>query len=72
MEQLSPNMHQAVRGLPEKFSEVLWLVDVHELSYREAAQALEVPVGTVMSRLSRGRRRLAALLGVDDSVDQAA
>lgn len=69
---LSPNVQQAVRVLPEKFSEVLWLVDVHDLSYREAADVLEVPVGTIMSRLSRGRRRLAALLCETDSIGQAA
>jgi RNA polymerase sigma-70 factor (ECF subfamily) len=39
------------------------LVDLEGLSYRDAAQELKVPVGTVMSRLHRGRRLLAALLG---------
>ncbi len=62
MRGLSSTLEHAIRGLPGKFSEVLWLVDLHDLSYREAAEVLSVPVGTVMSRLSRGRRRLAAQL----------
>jgi RNA polymerase sigma-70 factor (ECF subfamily) len=46
-------------SLPEGFRAVLVLVDLAELSYREAAIELGVPVGTVMSRLHRGRRLLA-------------
>jgi RNA polymerase sigma-70 factor (ECF subfamily) len=53
-----------VAGLPEEFRDVLAAVDVAGLSYAEAAQALEVPIGTVMSRLSRGRRRVAETLGL--------
>jgi RNA polymerase sigma-70 factor (ECF subfamily) len=41
--------------LPEHFRTLVLLVDVEGLTYREAAEALNVPVGTVMSRLSRGR-----------------
>jgi RNA polymerase sigma-70 factor, ECF subfamily len=41
--------------LPENFRTLVLLVDVEGLTYREAAEALNVPVGTVMSRLSRGR-----------------
>lgn len=41
--------------LPETFRTLVVLVDVEGLTYREAAEALEVPIGTVMSRLSRGR-----------------
>lgn len=59
---LSPRVHQALGELPEKFQSVLRLVDIDELSYREAAEALDVPIGTVMSRLFRGRRQLALLL----------
>jgi RNA polymerase sigma-70 factor (ECF subfamily) len=44
--------------LAEPFRTLVLLVDVEELSYREAADALSIPIGTVMSRLSRGRRLL--------------
>lgn len=48
----------ALDALPEDQRVVLLLVGVEDLSYEEAAQVLGVPVGTVMSRLSRGRERL--------------
>lgn len=48
--------------LPETFRTVLKLVDLDELTYREAATELGVPVGTVMSRLHRGRKLLASQL----------
>jgi RNA polymerase sigma-70 factor (ECF subfamily) len=48
----------ALQKVPEDFREVLLLADVEEFSYKEVAAALEIPVGTVMSRLSRGRRLL--------------
>jgi RNA polymerase sigma-70 factor (ECF subfamily) len=49
-------------ALPESFRAVLKLVDLDELTYREAANELGVPVGTVMSRLHRGRKLLATQL----------
>jgi RNA polymerase sigma-70 factor (ECF subfamily) len=49
-------------SLPETFRTVLRLVDLDELTYREAASELGVPVGTVMSRLHRGRKLLATQL----------
>jgi RNA polymerase sigma-70 factor, ECF subfamily len=52
-----------VARLPEEFRDVLAAVDVAGLTYSEAAQSLDLPVGTVMSRLSRGRRRVAEALG---------
>lgn len=45
----------ALGRLPVQFREALLLVDVEEFSYKEASQMLKVPIGTVMSRLSRGR-----------------
>lgn len=48
--------------LPEEMRSVLLLVTVEELSYADAARALDIPVGTVMSRLSRARDRLQKLL----------
>jgi RNA polymerase sigma-70 factor (ECF subfamily) len=55
-------MHAALHSLPEKFFSVIELVDLRELSYREAADTLGIPVGTVMSRLFRARRMLGAAL----------
>jgi len=56
---LPPRMERALASLAPKFRAVLGLVDLCEMSYREAAVVLEVPVGTVMSRLFRARQRLA-------------
>lgn len=55
-------VEQAFHSLPEKFRLVVELVDLGGLSYQEAAVTLEVPVGTVMSRLHRGRGRIRAAL----------
>ncbi|MBS1136875.1 MAG: polymerase subunit sigma-24 [Proteobacteria bacterium] len=52
----------ALQRLPVEQREVMLLVGLEELSYEETAKALSVPIGTVMSRLSRGRERLRALL----------
>jgi RNA polymerase sigma-70 factor (ECF subfamily) len=52
----------AFESLPEPFRIAVLLVDVEELSYREAADVLEVPIGTVMSRLNRGRRLMRLAL----------
>jgi RNA polymerase sigma factor (sigma-70 family) len=49
---------RAVRRLPEDLRSVLVLVTVEELSYGEVARVLDIPIGTVMSRLSRARERL--------------
>jgi RNA polymerase sigma-70 factor (ECF subfamily) len=55
---LTPELKAALDDMPEAFREAVWLRDVEELSYAEIATALAVPLGTVMSRLSRGRRWL--------------
>ncbi|MFM8532357.1 MAG: sigma-70 family RNA polymerase sigma factor [Acidimicrobiia bacterium] len=57
----------AFDSLPDAFRLVVLLVDVEQLSYREAADALDVPIGTVRSRLNRGRRLMRQAL-----VEQAA
>ena len=57
---LSPTTKGKLDALPETFRAVLKLVDLDELTYREAATELGVPVGTVMSRLHRGRKLLAS------------
>lgn len=59
---LSADMQSALAQLPETFRWAVLLADVEELSYQEIATALECPIGTVMSRISRGRRMLARLL----------
>jgi RNA polymerase sigma-70 factor (ECF subfamily) len=57
-------VREAIEQLPDEQREVLMLVCVEELSYADAAQVLDVPIGTVMSRLSRARARLARLSGL--------
>ncbi len=52
---------RALRALPPDQREVLLLVAVEQLTYDETSRALDVPIGTVMSRLSRGRERLRQL-----------
>ena len=59
---LSEELREALDALPEAFREAVWLRDVEELTYQEIATALDVPIGTVMSRLARGRRKLHAAL----------
>jgi RNA polymerase sigma-70 factor (ECF subfamily) len=49
---------EALDSIPEEFREVVLLADVQEFSYREIAEMTGVPLGTVMSRLSRGRKLL--------------
>jgi RNA polymerase sigma-70 factor (ECF subfamily) len=55
-------IRDAIDTLPDDQREVLLLVCIEDLSYREAAEILEVPVGTVMSRLARARRHLVELV----------
>ena len=62
MQHLSPPVARALESLPEAFRKTVTLVDLDELSYKDAASRLGVPVGTVMSRLHRGRRLLAETL----------
>jgi RNA polymerase sigma-70 factor (ECF subfamily) len=49
---------EALAAVPHDFRDVLVLVDIGDFSYKDAAQILDIPVGTVMSRLHRGRRVL--------------
>jgi RNA polymerase sigma-70 factor (ECF subfamily) len=51
---------QALEQIPPQYRETIVLSDVEELSYKEVAQILQVPIGTVMSRLNRGRKLLRA------------
>lgn len=54
-------VQQAIESLPQEQREVLVLVCAEDLSYREAAEVLHVPIGTIMSRLARARKRLVEL-----------
>jgi RNA polymerase sigma-70 factor, ECF subfamily len=63
VEQLSQDsIVNALSGLSHDFRDVVVLVDIGEFSYADAAQILDVPIGTVMSRLHRGRRQLKSKL----------
>jgi len=57
-EALAPELQAAIDALPDAFRQAVWLRDVEEFSYAEIARMLEIPVGTVMSRISRGRHLL--------------
>ena len=59
---MAPEIEHALRSLPEEFRQVVILVDINELTYDEAAAILDCPLGTVRSRLSRGRRLLQVAL----------
>jgi RNA polymerase sigma-70 factor (ECF subfamily) len=69
--QHAATLRKAVLDLPVKFREAVVLCDLQELGYADAAVALGCPVGTVRSRLHRGRALLAARLrGTDDALFQ--
>ena len=55
-------LQEALDSLPEAFREAVWLRDVEEFTYAEIAEMLGIPMGTVMSRISRGRRQLVERL----------
>jgi RNA polymerase sigma-70 factor, ECF subfamily len=59
---MTPELTAALDAIPEEFRVALLLVDVEELSYREVSEVLTVPVGTVKSRVSRGRSLLREAL----------
>ena len=59
----SPEVTGALRALPEEFRQAVYLTDIEGYSYRETAALMGTPVGTVMSRLHRGRSALRASLG---------
>ena len=61
----------SLRRLPTVFQEVILLCDLEDLSYKEAAEALAIPIGTVMSRLHRGRAQLRSELAAADGYEPA-
>jgi RNA polymerase sigma factor (sigma-70 family) len=60
-------LKEAVAALPLEFRETLVLRDIQGLDYREISQVMGTPIGTVMSRLARARRRLIDTIGVERS-----
>jgi RNA polymerase sigma-70 factor (ECF subfamily) len=56
----------ALNTIPDRYQHVILLCDIEELTYKEAADALSIPIGTVMSRLHRGRAELAEQLRASD------
>jgi RNA polymerase sigma-70 factor (ECF subfamily) len=68
VEQLSQDsIVDALSSLPHDFRDVVVLVDIGDFSYADAAQILDIPIGTVMSRLHRGRRLLKQQLAEETS-----
>ena len=66
------DLKEALDELPDAFRQAVWLRDVEELSYAEIAKVLDVPLGTVMSRISRGRRQLFDKLSQRGLAEKAA
>lgn len=62
------DIHAALAKLTEEQREILLLVGLEQFGYAEAAQVLGVPVGTVMSRLSRARERMRAMLAGEPTI----
>ena len=61
------DMLAALRGIPEPYQDIILLCDVEEMTYKEIAEALTIPIGTVMSRLHRGRAALRKQLAAPAS-----
>jgi RNA polymerase sigma-70 factor, ECF subfamily len=68
---LAPEIQEAIDTMPEAFRQAVWLRDVEGFSYAEIAEMLSVPIGTVMSRISRGRRLLFERLSRPRALSEA-
>ena len=67
-QQTDEQMIAAIKSLPDEFCSVILLRDIEGLSYQEVSEILDIPHGTVMSRLSRGRRLLVTILIKEDGI----
>jgi RNA polymerase sigma-70 factor, ECF subfamily len=65
------SLNQAVEKLPVEFREIFVLREMEGLSYKEIAEVARIPLGTVMSRLSRARKQLQAAVGQDERTGSA-
>lgn len=65
------SVERSLAAIPPQFREAIHLVDIDGLSYNEAAAVLDVPVGTIMSRLHRGRKLIRNDLTMDPEYDRA-
>lgn len=70
-EQTHSKIHQAISQLSAGQREIITLVDLQGLSYQQTSEILDVPIGTIMSRLSRARNQLKQLLKEEQSVSGA-
>lgn len=61
------DLASSIGKLPYEYREVILLVGLEQMRYEEVAQVLEIPLGTVMSRLSRGCERLRTIMAGDSS-----
>lgn len=61
------SLAQAIDLLPEEQRTIVLLIGLEELTYEEAAKVLDVPIGTIMSRLSRGREKLRRLMAGNET-----
>src|SRR5437763_14914356 len=65
------DLERAMAKLPIRNRQVILLIALEDLSYEEAAEALRIPVGTVRSRLSRGRAELRKLMDIEERTASA-
>jgi RNA polymerase sigma-70 factor, ECF subfamily len=66
------DLHRALGQLPEEQRQIILLAGLEGMRYEQIAQILDIPIGTVRSRLSRGREALRALMGMDEKAPAAA
>ncbi|HEY0268111.1 MAG TPA: sigma-70 family RNA polymerase sigma factor [Methyloradius sp.] len=65
------SLMEALRELPIEFREVMIMRELEDLSYKQIAEIIQIPIGTVMSRLGRGRKQLATILASKQNIGSA-